>query len=306
MELDGILPVYKPVGITSAGVVSQVRRLLHMRKVGHSGTLDPNVDGVLPIALGAATKAVPALMSLGKTYTGEVTLGFATETEDLDGAEVARQALAEPFSEAALLAGMQQLTGTITQVPPMYSAVKVNGRRLYEYARNGETVERPSRTATVYEFVPTAASQFDVESGTQRLQFSATVSKGTYIRTLAVDLGRVLGVPAVMSQLTRVASGGFTLADTLDLRDLTPTTAPAAVLAHLRPIEAAYPDLPLVALTDAQWAQVQNGVGLTLPTTVPQVGLCEQGTLKAIYARQGELYRPAVMFLANQGVTRNS
>lgn len=248
--MDGILPVYKPAGMTSFDVIAQLRRLIHMKKIGHSGTLDPSVDGVLPIALGAATKAVPALMALGKTYTGEVTLGFCTETEDLDGAEVERVHLNQPFDETQVDAALASLTGTITQVPPMFSAVKVNGRRLYEYARKGETVERPSRQVTVYSFKRTSELKFDAESGVQTFTFEAKVSKGTYIRTLAVDVGRKLEVPAVMSQLTRIASGGFTLAQTLDLRELTPETATQAVAEHLRPIEYAYGDLPLVALTD--------------------------------------------------------
>lgn len=222
---------------------------------------------MLPIALGAATKAVPALMALGKTYTGEVTLGFCTETEDLDGAEVERVHLNQPFDETQVDAALASLTGTITQVPPMFSAVKVNGRRLYEYARKGETVERPSRQVTVYSFKRTSELKFDAESGVQTFTFEAKVSKGTYIRTLAVDVGRKLEVPAVMSQLTRIASGGFTLAQTLDLRELTPETATQAVAEHLRPIEYAYGDLPLVALTADQWDRVQHGRFLQLKQT---------------------------------------
>ncbi|WP_125704310.1 tRNA pseudouridine(55) synthase TruB [Lacticaseibacillus daqingensis] len=299
--MDGILPVYKPVGMTSADVVSKLRYLLRMKKIGHSGTLDPSVDGVLPIALGAATKAVPALMDLGKVYTGEVTVGFATETEDLDGAEVERVSLPAPFTPAAIDAAMATLTGTITQIPPMYSAVKVNGRRLYDYARHGETVERPKRTATIYAFARTAEPVFDAVTGTQRVRFMARVSKGTYIRTLAVDLGRALGVPAVMSQLTRTQSGGFTLAQTLDLRDLDRETAPAAVAAVLRPIETVFEDVPQHALTPAEWAMVQDGRALTLPLSAPRVLLMHADVLKAVYEQAGPVYRPAIMFLANTG-----
>lgn len=301
--MDGILPVYKPAGMTSADVVSKLRYLLQMKKVGHSGTLDPSVDGVLPIALGAATKAVPALMALGKTYTGEAILGFATETEDLDGAEIARQRLASPFSEGQLDAALASLTGEITQTPPMYSAVKVNGRKLYQYARNGETVVRPHRQVHVYEFKRTAASTFDPTAGIQRFQFEVKVSKGTYIRTLAVDAGRALGVPAVMAQLTRTQSGGFKLGDTLALHDLTRETAPAAARAHLRPIEFAFPHLHLVALSEDQWAAVKNGRGLPLETaSADEIGLTYQGVFKALYRKQTAEFRPAMMFLANAGI----
>ena len=299
--MDGILPVYKPAGMTSFDVIAQLRRLIHMKKIGHSGTLDPSVDGVLPIALGAATKAVPALMALGKTYTGEVTLGFSTETEDLDGAEVARVHLSKPFDEASVDDALASLTGTIIQVPPMFSAVKVNGRRLYEYARKGETVERPSRQVTVYSFKRTSDLKFDAVAGVQTFTFEAKVSKGTYIRTLAVDVGRHLEVPAVMSQLTRIASGGFTLDQTLDLRDLTPETATQAVAEHLRPIEYAYGDLPLVALTADQWDRVQHGRFLQLKQSTEKIGLTYQGVLKAVYQQADTLYRPDVMYLTNEG-----
>lgn len=150
--MDGILPIYKPRGMTSTDVVSQLRRQLHMRRVGHSGTLDPNVDGVLPIALGIATKAVPALMTAGKIYIGEMTFGFATTTEDLDGEVVEHVALERPFSRTEIEAAMAQMTGDIIQIPPMFSAVKVNGRRLYDYARAGDPVERPKRPVTIYTF----------------------------------------------------------------------------------------------------------------------------------------------------------
>ncbi|MFD1485707.1 tRNA pseudouridine(55) synthase TruB [Lacticaseibacillus baoqingensis] len=299
--MDGILPVYKPAGVTSHDVVAQLRRLLHMKKIGHSGTLDPSVDGVLPIALGAATKAVPELMAAGKTYTGAVTFGFATETEDLDGATIARQTLTAGFSDAQIDAAMAQLTGTITQIPPMYSAVKVNGRKLYEYARAGETVERPKRQVTVYRFARTKPAVFDAVKGKQHINFIAEVSKGTYIRTLAVAVGRQLQVPAVMSQLTRIASGGFTLDQTLDLRPLTPETAPAAVAAQLRPIEYAYAQLPLLALTADQYDRLQHGRFLRLDATSPKVGLTYDGLLKAVYRRDDGLYRPDVMYLSNEG-----
>lgn len=304
--MDGILPVYKPAGMTSFDVIAQLRKLLHMKKIGHSGTLDPSVDGVLPIALGAATKAVPALMAAGKTYTGEVLLGFATETEDLDGAVIARTPLAQPFTQAQIDAVLTKLTGEITQIPPMYSAVKVNGRKLYEYARAGETVERPIRQATVYRFVRTNEPTFDAELGEQRFQFEVRVSKGTYIRTLAVEVGKQLGVEAVMSQLTRVASGGFTLAQTLDLRGLDATTAPAKVAEYLRPIEYAYSGLVMVPLDAEQYDRLQHGRFLRLDATASRVGLTVNGLLKAIYQKDGDLYRPDIMYLSNEGSNQHA
>ena len=147
--MDGILPVYKEAGMTSHDVVFKLRKILHMKKIGHAGTLDPSVDGVLPVALGKATKTIEFLQESGKIYTGEVTFGFATTTEDLDGEVVESQPLSRPFTTDEIAVAMKALTGDITQIPPMFSAVKVNGRRLYEYARAGETVERPERQATI-------------------------------------------------------------------------------------------------------------------------------------------------------------
>ena len=130
--MDGILPLNKDRGMTSHDAVFKCRKIFKTRKVGHSGTLDPNVDGVLPICVGRATKAVNYLMVSGKVYKGEIILGFATETEDLDGAVVAKKAIERPFSQEQIDQAMAQLTGEIIQIPPMYSAVKVNGKRLYE------------------------------------------------------------------------------------------------------------------------------------------------------------------------------
>lgn len=296
--MDGILPVYKEVGMTSHDVVFKLRKILHMKKIGHAGTLDPNVDGVLPIALGKATKTIEFLQSVGKVYTGEVTLGFATTTEDLDGEVVEKTPLAKPFSDAELMQAMTRLTGAITQIPPMYSAVKVNGRRLYEYARAGESVERPIRQAMIYRFERLTDSEFDAVQGLQKFRFEAAVSKGTYIRTLAVDLGKVLGVAAVMSQLTRQAAGGFVLSETHSLSEIAEQMAAADDLGDwLKPLGTALVDLPHYALSATEFAKVQQGVGL--PATinsdlVDQLVLTYQGATKSVYTWNAAkaLYRP--------------
>ncbi|AIM64027.1 tRNA pseudouridine synthase B [Weissella ceti] len=229
--MDGILPVYKETGMTSHDVVFKLRKILHTKKIGHAGTLDPSVDGVLPIAIGKATKTIEFLQMGGKTYTGSVTFGFSTTTEDLDGEIVSYDPLKTPFTEDKIAAAMADLEGDIIQIPPMFSAVKVNGRRLYDYARAGETVERPKRQATIFHFKRTSEILFDEEKGLQTFNFEAKVSKGTYIRTLAVDLGEALGVPAVMSQLTRQSAGGFELAESHSLADIAEKMAEEETLA---------------------------------------------------------------------------
>ncbi len=300
--MDGFLPIYKPAGMTSADVVFKVRKIVHMKRVGHSGTLDPSVDGMLPIALGAATKAISRLQASGKIYTGSVQFGFATTTEDLDGEVVERTLLTTPFSEAEIDAAMATFKGEITQIPPMFSAVKVNGRRLYEYARAGETVERPQRIAIIENFERTGAPVFDAEAGTQRFPFVAVVGKGTYIRTLSVDLGKKLGVAAAMSQLTRQKSGGFTLDQAVTLEQLAEAVENGTLGQCVVPLNHAYQDVPTHALTDAQWVRVQNGGRIQLNGDDALVGLERDGLLKAIYQRteDGD-YRPETMYLANDG-----
>ncbi|MDN5952476.1 MAG: tRNA pseudouridine(55) synthase TruB [Loigolactobacillus coryniformis] len=304
--MNGILPLYKPRGMTSHDCDAQLRRLFHTRRVGHGGTLDPNVDGVLPICIGTATKVVDYLVAGGKTYQGEVTLGFATTTEDLDGEVFEKTPLTAAFSTAQIDAQMQTFIGTITQIPPMFSAVKVKGRRLYDYARAGETVERPQRQVTLTDFKRLNEPEFDAVAGTQKFRFEVSCSKGTYVRTLAVDLGRKLGVAAVMSALTRVQSGGFTLADTIDLDTVAKLSAEDKLATILRPMETALSAYPQVELTAEQWAKVQNGAFLPraeLTQLDEVIALVYDQKIKALYRPHPEyphLFQPVKMFLANE------
>ncbi|MCP0886023.1 tRNA pseudouridine(55) synthase TruB [Ligilactobacillus sp. WILCCON 0076] len=257
--MDGILPLYKERGMTSNDAVFKCRKIFKTRRVGHSGTLDPNVDGVLPICIGKATKVVNYMMDSGKIYMGEITLGFATETEDLDGAVIAEKKLTEAFTDEEITAAMQKLTGTMIQIPPMYSAIKVNGRRLYDYARKGEEVQRPERTITVDYFKQIKKAQFDASKGQQTIYFEVGCGRGTYVRTLAVDLGKTLGVPAVMSDLTRLKSGGFLIGETVSLAQLQELTEPEQLAQKLMPIEHALKKFPKYVLSDEQWKLVKNG-----------------------------------------------
>lgn len=286
--MDGIIPIYKDKGMTSHDVVFKLRRILKMKKIGHAGTLDPNVDGVLPVALGKATKTIEFLQETGKIYTGSITLGIATTTEDMDGDVIQTQHLVKPFSNDEINKGMRTLTGHITQIPPMYSAVKVNGRRLYDYARAGETVERPKREAVIYEFKMTSATTFDEKKGTQTFSFLARVSKGTYIRTLAVDLGRQLQVPSVMSQLTRISAGGYDITQAHRLDEIAQRMTEKGSLGDwLIPLETAVAQYPHVELNDEQWEKVKHGIGqpasLHEPTT-EKIVLTYKGDVKSVFA----------------------
>lgn len=298
--MEGILPINKPRGMTSHDVVFKLRKILHTKKIGHSGTLDPNVDGVLPICVGPATKVVPYLMASGKVYRGTVTLGFATETEDLDGAEIARKPLTQPFTDAQILHAMMGLIGDIDQIPPMYSAVKVNGRKLYEYARAGETVERPVRHIHVDRFEQTGPTSFDKENGTQVIPFEIGCGKGTYVRTLSVQLGESLGVPAVMSDLTRLKSGGFDLSQTVTLEQVADAMTTGNINQYLLPIDVALAHYPVTELTLAEWQIVTNGGFLSPSVLVDQkvTALKFQNHIKALYqlSTDGKVAKPLKMF----------
>ena len=264
--MDGILPLWKERGMTSHDCVFKVRKILKMKKVGHTGTLDPNVDGVLPICLGKGTKLVELLMDKTKVYTGEITLGFATTTEDLDGEVVAEESLAHPFEDDYIQAFMQELTGHIVQIPPMYSAIKVKGKRLYEYAREGLEVERPEHPVFVHEFKLMGQSRF--EDNKQVFAFEVVCGKGTYVRTLASDLGRKLGVPATMTSLTREESTPFSREDCLTLSQLAEAVE-AEDYNWLVPVEStlsAYPVWQVPAEDSHLVKLVENGSVLELAT----------------------------------------
>ncbi|GGB30663.1 tRNA pseudouridine(55) synthase TruB [Virgibacillus dakarensis] len=207
--MDGIIPLWKPKGLTSHDCVMKIRKLLHMKKVGHTGTLDPEAEGVLPICVGQATKIVPFLTDTNKTYLAEITLGTATETEDGTGQVIDRKMVEKQPALQAIETVLQSFTGEITQIPPMYSAVKVNGKKLYEYARANQPVDRPERTVTIFEL---AFIEFINDAS---FKINVVCSKGTYIRTLCVDIGQRLGYPAHMSALTRTRTGSIAQSDTV-------------------------------------------------------------------------------------------
>lgn len=214
---NGVFPIFKEKGLTSHDVVYKMRKILHMKKVGHTGTLDPDVTGVLPIVVGEATKLTEYMQIKDKSYSAEVTLGISTETEDASG-EVTDTLKMEPLSDEAVDKVIQSFTGAYNQQVPLYSSVKVDGRKLYEYARSGEAVERPIKTVFIRNIERTG--EIESDGSTVKFNIDVTCSKGTYIRTLSVDIGRALGVPAHMSGLIRTASCGFNISDTITLDEL--------------------------------------------------------------------------------------
>lgn len=253
--MNGVLVVDKPEDWTSFDVVARVRRLSGEKKIGHTGTLDPMATGVLPLLLGRAAKAADLLPDTSKTYQAGFRLGEATDTGDITGQVTGRSGIlpdAQVLTDAAAA-----FTGTIRQVPPMYSAVSINGQRLYQLARQGKTVQRESREVFIEALEISAYSH---ETGTGMLE--VTCSKGTYIRTLIEDIALKAGTLGVMTALRRRAACGFTEKDALTLPQLE-TLAQEGRLVPLE-TEALFFDYPGVSVSQAQAVRFQNGGALNL------------------------------------------
>ena len=256
--MNGILCMNKPQNFTSFDVIGKLRGILHMKRLGHTGTLDPMATGVLPILVGTATKACDILPNQDKTYQATVVFGKATDTLDIWGKPV-QDYPEQHVTEAALRAILPEFLGDITQLPPMYSAVSVNGKRLYELARKGETVERPTRTVHIDAITLDA---FDETQQTATLTVSC--GKGTYIRTLLSDIGQRLGGDAVMTALTRTAACGYQLQDCLTFEQVAAAMADGTLEEHLLPTDSLFSSYPNLRLNAAQERMFCNGVKLDL------------------------------------------
>lgn len=293
--------------MTSHDCVFKVRKLVKMKKVGHTGTLDPDVSGVLPICLGRATKIVEYVTAANKTYEGEVKLGFSTTTEDASGEVVDEKRVDRDITKDEVLNVLHSLTGEIIQTPPMYSAVKVNGKRLYEYARQGMVIERPSRKITIHKLE--LLSDIVHTNHTVSFRFRVTCSKGTYVRTLAVQIGEKLGYPSHMSDLIRVSSGEFKLQQCMTLEELEYLVKDGRIQEHLLSIEDALSHLPKLIINDKVAEKVKNGSVLPVPQELNQIQVGEpiavlyNGDILAIYQRHPEkpnLIKPIKVLVNNQ------
>ena len=291
--MNGIINLKKEAGMTSHDAVFKLRKILGTKKIGHGGTLDPDVVGVLPIAVGKATRMVEFMQDEGKVYEGEITLGYSTTTEDASGEIVAETPVLAPLDEKLVDEAIASLTGPITQIPPMYSAVKVNGRKLYEYARAGQEVERPERQVTIYSFERT--SPICYEDKLARFTFRVKCSKGTYIRTLSVDLGEKLGYATHMSHLTRTSAAGLQLDDALTLNEIEEKVQ-AGELDFLHPLEIGTGDLVKVNLTPEQAEEVRFGRFIELEQMENQLAAFEGEKLLAIMEKRDHLYKPRKVF----------
>lgn len=245
--MNGIVIVDKPQGWTSQDVTARLRRVFDTRRIGHGGTLDPMATGVLPVFVGRATRGVEFFENAEKIYEATLRLGITTDTEDITGTVLTEQAVS--LSEADLLAVLPRFRGKLQQIPPMYSALKINGQKLYDLARRGRQVERQPRQIEIFEL-----TCLGFYGNTARLRIHC--SKGTYIRTLCKDIGAALGCGGCMEALRRIRAGEYTIAEAVPLAELLETEDAGQ---YLRPVDTLFSDHPAVTLTPKQEERCRNG-----------------------------------------------
>ena len=266
--MNGIVIIDKPAGWTSQDVTARLRRVFGTRRIGHGGTLDPMATGVLPVFVGRGTRGVEFFEHAEKTYETELLLGVATDTEDTTGTVRARREVS--VTQEQLTEVLERFRGEIMQIPPMYSAIKINGQKLYDLARKGKEVERKPRNITIFEL-----ELLEQVSETDYL-LRCRCSKGTYLRTLCHDIGQALGCGGTMFSLRRTMAAGYTLAEAVSLEDVQ-----AQGEALLRPVESMFTAYPLYTLpSPGKEARVRNGN----PITVPELA---DGTYR-VHGKNGE------------------
>ena len=270
-QMDGALIIDKPAGLTSHDVVARVRRIIGHRRVGHTGTLDPFATGVLVVLVGRATRLAQFLSGAEKEYEALIRLGYATDTGDVTGTRVeeshAKTRSAQSLRKEEIEAAMASLTGDIEQLPPMFSAKKIGGRKLYEHARRGEEIERQPARVTISEFeLLNDDGEFPRrnEDGTADLRARVVCSAGTYVRTLAEDLGKRLGTGAHLAALRRTRAGRFEINDAQTLEDLAERMAQGSLPQALISPGDALSHLPSIVLDEAQAGQTIHGIDLRL------------------------------------------
>ena len=278
--MNGILLIDKPAGWTSSDVVMKLRGMLRERRIGHSGTLDPMATGLLVVFVGRATRAVEFAEAQEKEYIGTLRLGVVTDTQDTTGTVLGGEP--REVSDEELEAALASFRGEIEQLPPMYSAVKVGGRKLYEIARKGGEVERKYRKVTIYSLEKTGRVGNDVD-------LRIRCSKGTYIRTLCHDVGAALGCGGCMSALRRTAAGAFSLRDAHTLEDVQAAVDRGAAESLLLPVDTLFAQLPAHTLNAAAEKNLRNGNPVSARLSAGRVRLYgESGAFLALGEGDGD------------------
>ena len=265
--MDGIVIVDKPQDWTSQDVVSKLRGVFQTRRIGHGGTLDPMATGVLPVFVGRATRGVEFFEHAEKTYEAVLRLGLHTDTEDITGTVLREREV--NISEGQFLSALEHFRGEIQQIPPMYSAIKINGQKLCDLARKGREVERQPRTITIHKL-----ECLEFVGNTARLLVHC--SKGTYIRTLCKDIGEALGCGGCMESLRRVTAGEYTIEKSVPLQTLIESDDPGQ---YLLPVDSMFTQYPAITLTEKQEKCCRNGVAFTCKLN--------EGTYR-VYGQNGE------------------
>ncbi len=277
--MNGVIVIDKPADFTSFDVIAVARRLTGQRKTGHTGTLDPNATGVLPVLLGAATKAQDRIPNHDKSYLAQFRLGLTTDTLDIWGEVKTETPCCVTEDDVRSL--LPRFSGEIMQVPPMYSAIKKDGQRLYDLARKGVEVEREARPVTVYRL-----ELVSFNSETQTGELAVSCSKGTYVRTLIDDIGQALGVGAVMTALRRTEACGFSLSDCVTLDRLRQLCEEGVADSVLLPTDSLFAVYPKLTVSDAQATRFSNGGALDLSRTALK-NTADDGALCRVYAGSG-------------------
>lgn len=294
---NGMMNVYKEKGYTSSDVVARLRGILKMKKIGHTGTLDPDAEGVLPVCLGNGTKICDLIADRDKEYIAVMRLGVTTDTQDMTGTCLERmedEAVREAVTQERLLEVCKQFIGSIDQIPPMYSAVKINGKRLYQLARQGKTVERKPRQVQICEL---EVLGIDIPLVKMRVR----CSKGTYIRTLCHDIGQALGTGAAMESLLRTRVGTFRVEDTIRLDDaeaIMHSQTPARIEGYILPVDSFFDSAPRVAVRKEGMRFLMNGNQLERrltyvlrnETAADDTDMVSDGSIVRIYGEDGRFY----------------
>lgn len=254
--MNGIIVLDKPQGKTSHDMVGFMRRLTGIRKIGHTGTLDPMATGVLPICIGCATKAADMLTLSDKKYRAEFVLGKTTDTQDAEGNVLCEYEV--NVSDEQIRNAVKSFVGEIEQIPPMFSAIKQNGKKLYELARQGIEVEREKRRVTIHKI-----EILEIDMAEKRIKLDVTCSKGTYIRTLGVDIGAKLGCGAYMTALRRIKTGRFGIEDAKTPEELTALMECGQLETVIKRVDTMFEDYPEIVLNPKQTKSIINGVRMT-------------------------------------------
>lgn len=299
--INGIIVINKEAGFTSHDVVAKLRGICGQKKIGHTGTLDPAATGVLPVCLGSATKLCDMLTEKNKEYVAELLLGVETDTQDMTGQILMSKEVSVTESDVRRVCG--EFVGNYNQIPPMYSALKVNGKKLYELAREGKEIERQARSVTIYAL---EILKLELPVVTMRV----ACSKGTYIRTLCADIGEKLGCGGTMQSLKRTCVGSFTLEDAVTLGELQQLKEEGRLKSRVIPVDSVFGGCPVLHVAESFAALLENGNTILPSQTVEQeihksqwVRFCRpDGSFAGIYSYDEEKkrYKPVKMFLEKE------